>query len=143
MYIYISISTWSYKNRVSKHFVICRNLRCLPSSITGVQASGVIIDRLLRQCSFVWSEIVGPHSSGNYNDSKTIQRFAKTWLQKSLLYTLQLSLVVEQVFFFFFIVAFNLFNRYRIGHSRQTLMSFSLAFNLLPPPPLQKKKCFS
>ena len=30
--------------------------------ITGVQASGVIIDRLLRQCCFVWSEIVGPHS---------------------------------------------------------------------------------
>ena len=28
--------------------------------ITGVQASGVIIDRLLRQCCFVWSEIVGP-----------------------------------------------------------------------------------
>ena len=31
--------------------------------ITGVQASGVIIDRLLQQ-----SEIVGPHSSGNFND---------------------------------------------------------------------------
>ena len=29
--------------------------------ITGVQASGVIIDRLLRQCCFVWSEIVGSH----------------------------------------------------------------------------------
>ena len=36
--------------------------------ITGVQASGVIIDRLLRQCCFIWSEIVGPHSSGNFND---------------------------------------------------------------------------
>ena len=36
--------------------------------IKGVQASGVIIDRLLRQCCFVWSEIVGPHSSGNFND---------------------------------------------------------------------------
>ena len=36
--------------------------------ITGVQASGVIIDRLLQQCCFVWSEIVGPHSSGNFND---------------------------------------------------------------------------
>ena len=36
--------------------------------ITGVQASGVIIDRLLRQCCFLWSEIVGPHSSGNFND---------------------------------------------------------------------------
>ena len=36
--------------------------------ITGVQASVVIIDRLLRQCCFVWSEIVGPHSSGNFND---------------------------------------------------------------------------
>ena len=36
--------------------------------ITGIQASGVIIDRLLRQCCFVWSEIVGPYSSGNFND---------------------------------------------------------------------------
>ena len=36
--------------------------------ITGVQASGEIIDRLLRQCCFVWSKIVGPHSSGNFND---------------------------------------------------------------------------
>ena len=36
--------------------------------ITGVQASGVIIDRLLRQCCFVWSEIVGSHSSANFND---------------------------------------------------------------------------
>ena len=36
--------------------------------ITGVQASGVIIDRLLRQCCFVCSEIVGPHSSGNFSD---------------------------------------------------------------------------
>ena len=36
--------------------------------ITGVQVSWVIIDRLLRQCCFVWSEIVGPHSSGNFND---------------------------------------------------------------------------
>ena len=26
--------------------------------ITGVQASGAIIDRLLQQCCFVWSEIV-------------------------------------------------------------------------------------
>ena len=26
--------------------------------ITGVKASGVIIDRLFRQCCFVWSEIV-------------------------------------------------------------------------------------
>ena len=33
---------------------------------TGVQASGGIIDRLLRQCCFVWSEIVGPHSR-NFN----------------------------------------------------------------------------
>ena len=36
--------------------------------ITRVQASGVIIDRLLQQCCFVWSEIVGPHSPGNFND---------------------------------------------------------------------------
>ena len=36
--------------------------------ITGVQASGVIIDRLLWQCCFVWSKIVGPHLSGNFND---------------------------------------------------------------------------
>ena len=34
--------------------------------ITGGHASGVTIDRLLRQCCFIWSEIiVGPHSSGN------------------------------------------------------------------------------
>ena len=36
--------------------------------IKGVQASGVIIDRLLRQCCFVWSEIVGPPSSGNFKN---------------------------------------------------------------------------
>ena len=30
-----------------------------------------------------------------------LSRFAKTWLQKSLLYTFWLSLVVEYVFFFF------------------------------------------
>ena len=36
--------------------------------ITGLQASGVIIDRLLQKCCFVWSEIVGPYSSGNFND---------------------------------------------------------------------------
>ena len=35
--------------------------------ITRVQASGVIIDRLLQQCCFVCSEIEGPHSSGNFN----------------------------------------------------------------------------
>ena len=28
----------------------------------------IIIDLLLRQCCFVWSQIVGPHSSGNFND---------------------------------------------------------------------------
>ena len=37
---------------------------------------------------------------------------------RNLLYTLWLSLVVEHVFFFLFIVTFYLFNRYRIGHSR-------------------------
>ena len=36
--------------------------------ITKVKASGAIIDRLLRRCCFVWSEIVGPHSSGTFND---------------------------------------------------------------------------
>ena len=30
--------------------------------------SNLIIDRLLRQCCFAWFEIVGPHSSGNFND---------------------------------------------------------------------------
>ena len=30
--------------------------------VTGVQASGVIIDHLLRQCCFVWFEIVGPNN---------------------------------------------------------------------------------
>ena len=69
--------------------------------------------------------------------------FAKTWLQKSLLYTLRLSLVVDHVFFLF-IATFYSFNRYRIGHSRQTLMSFSLAINLLPtaPHPPPKKMFF-
>ena len=65
--------------------------------------------------------------------------FAKTWLQKSLLYTLSLSLVMEHVFlfvcFFFSLVSFYLFNQYWIGKHRQTLMSFSLSINLLPPPP--------
>ena len=36
--------------------------------ITGGKASGVIVDHLLRQCCFVWSEIVGTHSSGDFND---------------------------------------------------------------------------
>ena len=67
--------------------------------------------------------------------------FAKTWLQKSLLYTLSLSLVMEHVFlfvcFFFSLVSFYLFNQYWIGKHRQTLMSFSLSINLLPPPPLK------
>ena len=34
--------------------------------ITGVQASGVIIDHLSRQCCFVWSEIVGPNNKLSY-----------------------------------------------------------------------------
>ena len=45
--------------------------------ITGVQASGVIIVRLLRQCCFVWSEAVGPHSSGNINAGLTVK--IKSW----------------------------------------------------------------
>ena len=48
--------------------------------ITGVQASGVIIDRLLRQCCFVWSEIVGPHSSGNFNDQWLLLKPELLWL---------------------------------------------------------------
>ena len=50
--------------------------------ITGVQDSGVIVDRLLRQCCFVWSEIVGPHSSGNFNDSiiYNIFIYSLTWI---------------------------------------------------------------
>ena len=49
--------------------------------ITGVQASGVIIDRLLRQCCFVWSEIVGPHSSGNFNDwTLKLNAGSKIWV---------------------------------------------------------------
>ena len=36
--------------------------------ITGVQASGVIINRFWQQCCLVWSEIVGPLSLGNFND---------------------------------------------------------------------------
>ena len=34
--------------------------------ITGVQVSGVIIDHLVRQCCFVWSEIVGPNNKLSY-----------------------------------------------------------------------------
>ena len=34
--------------------------------VTGVQASGVIIDRLLRQCCFVCFEIVGPNNKLSY-----------------------------------------------------------------------------
>ena len=34
--------------------------------VTGVQASGVIIDHLLRQCCFVWFEIVGPNNNLSY-----------------------------------------------------------------------------
>ena len=36
---------------------------------TGVWSSVVIIDRLLRQCCFVWSEIVGRHSSCQTGES--------------------------------------------------------------------------
>ena len=55
---------------VTKHII--HVFKCL-LIITAVQASEVIIDRLLRQCCFVWSEIVGPHSSGNFNDSYVIR----------------------------------------------------------------------
>ena len=47
-----------------------KRLKCKLTDITnftGVQASGLIIDHSLRQCCFVWSEIIGPHSSGNFN----------------------------------------------------------------------------
>ena len=55
----ISLSSWKrYSTYIHTYILI----------ITGVQASGVITDRLLRQCCFVWSEIVGPRSSGNFND---------------------------------------------------------------------------
>ena len=45
--------------------------------ITGVQASKVIIDCLLRQCCFILSVIEGQHSSGNFNDWKKLSKDAK------------------------------------------------------------------
>ena len=48
-----------------------KRLKCKLTAITnftGVQASGLIIDHLLRQCCFVLSEIIGAPSSGNFND---------------------------------------------------------------------------
>ena len=57
--------------------------------ITGIQASGVIIDPLLRQCCFVWSEIVGPHSSGNFNDQWLLLKPELLWLL--IVYALQLN----------------------------------------------------
>ena len=78
IYIYIYIHTYIYTRSTQNtcilgrtHFVE-RSIHLIDEhwvlTITGVQASEVIIDRLLRQCCFVWSEIVGPHSSGNFND---------------------------------------------------------------------------
>ena len=37
-------------------------------NFTGVQASGVIVI-FLQHCCLVWSKIIGPHSSGNFNDA--------------------------------------------------------------------------
>ena len=51
-----------------KYKYVCIYVCMYVLTITAVKASGVIIDRLLRQCSFVWYEIVGPHSSGNFNN---------------------------------------------------------------------------
>ena len=56
----------------------------------------------------------------------------------SLIYPLTESCSGACSLFFFLIVTFYLFNRYRIGHSRLTLLSFSQAINLLPLPPLKK-----
>ena len=57
-------------NRVQKRMMLLWKLemriRKKKLTIKGVQALGVIIDCLLLQCCFVWSEIVGPHSSGNF-----------------------------------------------------------------------------
>ena len=64
IYIYTCILGRTYSVERSIHLIEEHWLLI----ITGVQASGVIIYRLLRQCCFVWSEIVGPHSSGNFND---------------------------------------------------------------------------
>ena len=55
-----------------KHYFVERLIHLIEEHslliITEIQASGVIIDRLLRRCCFVWSEIVGPYSSGNFNN---------------------------------------------------------------------------
>ena len=64
-YLYISI----YLNTciLGRTYFVERSIQLIEEHrlliITGVQASGVITDRLLRQCCFVWSKIiVGPHS---------------------------------------------------------------------------------
>ena len=44
------------------------------NNFTGVQASGVIIDCLLRQCCFVWSEIIGPSLRKRVRDSEEGKR---------------------------------------------------------------------
>ena len=84
--------------------------------ITGVQASGVIIDRLLRQCCFVWSEIVGPHSKKKKKCQRSVS-WARSTLRSLLrcsrlylcvfMYALvysSLIFIVSHIFLFIFIV---------------------------------------
>ena len=70
--IYIYIYIYIYTCILGRTYFVERSIHLIEEYrlpiITGVQVSGVIIDRLLRQGCFVWSEIVGPHSSGNFND---------------------------------------------------------------------------
>ena len=71
-YIHTYINTYIHTCILSRTYFVERSIHLVEEHwlliITGVQASGVMIDRLLRQCCFVWSKIVGPHSSGNFND---------------------------------------------------------------------------
>ena len=51
------------------------------NTFTGFQASGVIIDRLLRQCCFVWSEIIAPYSSSIFNEwPLKLKAGSKIWM---------------------------------------------------------------
>ena len=70
--VILYISTYINTCILGRTYLVERSIHLIEEHwlliITGVQASGVIIDRLLWQCCFVWSKIVGPHLSGNFND---------------------------------------------------------------------------
>ena len=55
------------------------------NNFTGARASGIIIDRLLRHCCFVWSEMIEPHSSGNFNFSFNLYVYIHLYSQKGFI----------------------------------------------------------